>query len=537
MLKSFFVVAVLLVNIIMGLPVQNVRAATGGVVIYQVFSGVKDFKEEFIALYNNSNAEVDISDWCLTNKSAEVFACFAADADTEIVIGAREFFTIGSESLDTVHLDVHLNISDAITGTSDTITLTEPLGETKVTVDSVSWTESLDFKTGNAFERKHQAGVMQDTNLPDDFVKVTNGVPVQNIDLCLNLSGTQNFQPAGTIIDSAGNCIEPPVDVCTNLPDVQLTVPAGYISTGNECSLDVLPLQITELLPNATGADTGREYIELYNPTDRIADLSLYTLYVGLNNEKSYQFPAGSFIGAGEYKTFYDNHIGFTLTNTTGRVALMGIDDTPISQTEPYADAADDYAWANISGAWQYTNQPTPGAVNLLSLEEHEEPGMGNAPAPCPEGKYRNPLTNRCRNIETDASVIAACDADEYRNPETNRCRKITTASSLTPCKDGQYRSEETNRCRSIETASAQLVPCKEGQERSPETNRCRKAESSTVPKAGYAVQSVQDGAASFIGWWALGGVGVLALGYAGWEWRYEIVAAYRRALSMFNRR
>lgn len=531
MLKSFFVVAVLLVNMIASAP--QVNAATNSIVIYQVFSGVyENVDEEFIALYNNSSVEVDISNWCLTNKSNAVLSCFSADADSEIVIAPENFFTVGSLSLVGLQLDALLATDAKITGSNDIITLLDDEG---VSQDVVSWTSTLDKKI--SLQRKHQAGVMQDTNLPDDFVKVTNGVPVQNIDLCLNLSGTQNFQPAGTIIDSAGNCIEPPVDVCSNLPDVQLTVPAGYISTGNECSLDVLPLQITELLPNATGTDTGREYIELYNPTDRIADLSLYTLHVGLNNEKSYQFPAESFIGAGEYKTFYDSHIGFTLINTAGRVALMGIDGTPISQTEPYADAADDYAWANISGAWQYTNQPTPGAVNLLSLEDREEPGMGNAPAPCPEGKYRNPLTNRCRNIETDASVIATCDADEYRNPETNRCRKTTTASSLTPCKDGQYRSEETNRCRSIEAASAQLAPCKEGQERSLETNRCRKAESSTVPKAGYAVQSVQDGAASFIGWWALGGVGVLALGYAGWEWRYEIMAAYRRALSMFNRR
>lgn len=540
MLKLFFTVALLLANIVASIPVQTAHAVTGGVVIYQVFAGMKNqsgesnSSEEFVALYNNSDSEVDISNWCLTNKSAKEFACFTVDADNEIVVKPREFAVVGAASLESsAQLNVSLANANMIIGSNDTISL---LNATKQLIDAVSWTQNLE--TGAALQRKQVSpGVMQDSDVPEDFTKLVQPSLAQNIDLCSNIAGTQNFQPAGTIIDVAGNCVVPPVDVCVNLPDVQLAPPVGYIANGNECVLDVLPLQITELLPNAAGTDTGKEYIELYNPTDRVADLSFYTLYIGVNNDKAHSFPAGSIIEPGQYKTFYDSELGFTLTNTTGRAALTGMDNTPISQTEPYADAADDHAWANINGVWQYTNQPTPNAVNLLSVEEPEEPGMGNAPAPCPEGKYRNPLTNRCRNIESDASALASCDADEYRHPETNRCRKITTASSLAPCKDGQYRSEETNRCRNIEAASAQLAPCKEGQERNLDTNRCRKAEISTIPKAGYAVQAVKEGASSFIGWWALGGIGVLALGYAGWEWRYEVAAAFRRATALFTRR
>ena len=510
----------------------SAHAVSPNIVISQVQTGGVGngaATQEFVELFNNSTQDVEITGWCIkysavTDGSQSQLGCVVPPAqNVKMWLKAGGYISFTSTAFETA------------TGYKGDVTLTPGMaaggGHIRVLanaadqeVDKIGWGDAQSPETSAA-------------EVPDE------GKVLQRLGALSGLRDTDNnssdFKENELAIHSSGlyETEEMSNDVCSNLDGAQETVPLGYINQNGICVLDLLPLQITELLPNATGADTGREYIELYNPTDRTADLSLYTLHVGLNNEKSYQFPAGSFIGAGEYKTFYDSHVGFTLANTTGQVALAGIDGAPISQTEPYADADDDHAWANISGAWQYTNQPTPGEVNLLSLEEEEEPGMGNAPAPCPEGKYRNPLTNRCRNIETDASVIAACDADEYRNPETNRCRKIATASSLAPCKDGQYRSEETNRCRSIETASAQLVPCKEGQERSPETNRCRKAESSTVPKAGYAVQSVQDGAASFIGWWALGGVGVLALGYAGWEWRYEIMAAYRRALSMFNRR
>src|SRR5690606_15418215 len=150
-------------------------------------------------------------------------------------------------------------------------------------------------------------------------------------------------------------------------------------------------------------------------------------------------------------------------------------------------------------GVWVYTNRPTPGSANLPSIIVDIQNELGLAP--CPPGKYRNPLTNRCRNIVADASVLAACKDGQYRNPETNRCRKIE-ASTLKPCKDGQYRSEETNRCRNILGAST-LKPCKDNQYRSEETNRCRNLPgSSNMPEAAFAVKPVAESGTVFIGWW-----------------------------------
>lgn len=160
-------------------------------------------------------------------------------------------------------------------------------------------------------------------------------------------------------------------------------------------------------------------------------------------------------------------------------------------------------------------------------LDETATSGASGSSA-CGPGKYRHPLTNRCRNIESDAAVITNCEADQYRNPETGRCRKIATTASVTPCKEGQYRSEETNRCRNIVAAGSQ-APCAEGQERNPDTNRCRNVLAKSVPDAAFAVQPVQEGMRAFVGWWALGGIGVLAAGYAGWEWRREIGTTLRK--------
>ena len=53
---------------------------------------------------------------------------------------------------------------------------------------------------------------------------------------------------------------------------------------------------------------------------------------------------------------------------------------------------------------------------------------MTDANGVCPAGKYRNPLTGRCKKIETEKTK--ECAPGYERNPETKRCRKIKSANT-----------------------------------------------------------------------------------------------------------
>ncbi len=70
----------------------------------------------------------------------------------------------------------------------------------------------------------------------------------------------------------------------------------------------------------------------------------------------------------------------------------------------------------------------------------------------CPEGKYLNILTGRCKKIESDTTT--ACKEGYYRNPETGRCKKQEAEKQAAECADGYERNPETNRCRKIRTSS-----------------------------------------------------------------------------------
>ncbi|HUO61995.1 MAG TPA: lamin tail domain-containing protein, partial [Candidatus Bathyarchaeia archaeon] len=117
---------------------------------------------------------------------------------------------------------------------------------------------------------------------------------------------------------------------------------------GNSCKWDVPPLEITEILPNAIGSDTGNEFIEVHNNTNQMIDLSLYSVAVGINGDKVYGFPVGATIAPGEYRAFSDSLMKFTLVNTTSRVVLNGIDGSVQGDTGAYDSPADGESWALI---------------------------------------------------------------------------------------------------------------------------------------------------------------------------------------------
>ena len=127
---------------------------------------------------------------------------------------------------------------------------------------------------------------------------------------------------------------------------------------------------------------------------------------------------------------------------------------------------------------------------------------------------------------------LAVCRPGYYRHPVTGRCRSTRAIGKLTkPCATGQVRNPATGRCKKLATKTA-LKECPAGYQRNPQTRRCRKAVPSQAAQAGFAPIEAQQTAGATWAWWAVGGVGLLAAGFAGWQWRWEILQAIRRLKS-----
>lgn len=204
---------------------------------------------------------------------------------------------------------------------------------------------------------------------------------------------------------------------------------------------------LTEILANPEGADTaGGEFVEFYNSGNQTADLT--GCKIATDKDDSIELP-GFLLQPGEY---YALMLADKLLNGGGTVVFSGSDAV---QSISYVSLGDNESWALINNRWEVTNIPTPGAPNQPSATEPRVLGANTVLESCPPGKFRNPETNRCKNIASQASSLIPCDPGQERNPKTNRCRKIATAgSSLSPCQSGYERNPETNRCRKVTSLS-----------------------------------------------------------------------------------
>lgn len=338
--------------------------------------------------------------------------------------------------------------------------------------------------------------------------------------------------------------------------DFKTSTRAAYTSTFYEPPM-APTLQFLEIFPralacsSASSLPTCQPYVKVKNIGSDEIDLSEFRLRNGSLTARSSSYNTSTLTGKiapGAFLAITRDALGKSLAinNEDGATWLedaYGLytypnTDTPYANAELVAQMGRSWAYDMTNGMWRW-GSPSPYS------EQNEFPGpevpgkgaVGDELKPCRDDQYRSEETNRCRAIST-TSGLTPCKEGQYRSEETNRCRSIasTAASVLKPCGDDQFRNPSTNRCKKI-ASSEDPTDCGEGRERNPATNRCRNVTLSDVPAAAFAVEPIKDSATAFVGWWALGGVATLALGYAGWEWRREIAGVARRATTFLRSR
>lgn len=301
-----------------------------------------------------------------------------------------------------------------------------------------------------------------------------------------------------------------------------------FPSPGNVANQFAVPVEVnmceglvvSEIAANVASED---QFIEIMNTTDM--DLLLDGCVIQTNRSTTNNYVLSGNIAPKAVQAIYIKDTPLTLTKTTsGTVYLLSSDLKTEIDSASYADMAENTSLVLIDNTWLQTYAITPNAFNVW--QEF---------ALCEDGYVRNLETGYCNKIQV-TDVQTSCGDGKYRNPETNRCKTIETASSslLIPCASNQVRNPETNRCRSITTAST-LQPCAANQERNPTTNRCRTK--AAMVEADFPVEAVATSTEATLGWWAFGGVGLLALSYAGWEWRSEVGQFIKKAASFIPSR
>ena len=192
----------------------------------------------------------------------------------------------------------------------------------------------------------------------------------------------------------------------------------------------------------------------------------------------------------------------------------------------------------------------------------------------CPEGKFLNPKTNRCKNLQEisetstgktittydpetgEGTTVKICNEGYTLNVETNRCNKNkensdsspTVTSTVKTCPEGKFLNPKTNRCKNLETVTESstgktittydpntgeattVKVCNDGYDLDIETNRCKKHKENKgedyeleVPELGSKTKNSFVAVGSIIGIVAIGAAFII------FQFRHEIKKFFKR--------
>lgn len=244
--------------------------------------------------------------------------------------------------------------------------------------------------------------------------------------------------------------------------------------------------------------DAGEQFIEFYNGGEISVNLDGCMLrYKNKDYTLSGTVSAGGLVAIYPYREF-ELKLTKNPTNSNS-LELIDTDGSIVDKLIYYSGQKRGVAFAQFgydtggNEQWLQTYFPTPGEENNYQKFKT-----------CPAGKVINEETGNCVN-ETKISIeLEACPEGKYRNPLTNRCKSYA------------------------KTASTELKPCAEGYERNLATGRCRKVVNNDGAKYPLETETFEE-KSRFVATYAI--IGVVALGviYIIFQYRAEIAGVFKK--------
>lgn len=406
-----------------------------GIVFSEILANPADENTgEFVELYNQSDAPIDLAHWSLTDTGDQndILVDFVGEFDrgvSGLVVPANGFAIVVDHNyvgqynglLETrdperfiVITSDDQQLGNGLSNASDTLTLSN----SAEIISTVSWSSDAgEGQTWKALKlgEQQQTWVKSRSTLP-----LTPGAP-NNEEPTLTVTAMPSIGTAPFLVILTANAQDPeeqPVQILWDFGDLtsgtgssasHLYSSAGIftvtgtaidsegsqVTTTTEIMVsDELPtpsptpanvaLRVNEMLPDPDG-DDGTEFIELYNADSIAIDLAGYQVDDAPGGSAPYIL-AGATLAPHGYLVLTRATTNITLNNSGGEQArLLAPDGTEISHLafEGTAKSGQSWSWFETEAQW---TTPTAGAVNqkptppTASNEEDEENSLSLLP-------------------------------------------------------------------------------------------------------------------------------------------------------------
>ncbi|OGZ36420.1 MAG: hypothetical protein A2646_03180 [Candidatus Portnoybacteria bacterium RIFCSPHIGHO2_02_FULL_39_12] len=404
-------------------------AESDHLLIVEVQIAGQSSSNDFIKIYNPSDADLDISGYKLRKRTSTGSESSIRVFPEGSLIKAKDYF-LWANSSDGYAVSISANTESTATLAKDNSTAF--LNKDGNTIDAVAWgTNENPFIEGAAFsqnpvanqklERKQSAGLYEDTNnnsqdfylnppldgeappeqepeAPQEQPSNSSQSAVQNnppiaragedkialVGQEITFDGSLSSDPDNNSLTflwnfGQGETFEGAKATTTyQYPGeyvVSLEVSDGSLKNTDQILITIYPTRIlvSEFLANPIGKDEEGEWLEIYNPSDFWADLSNWQLDDEEGGSKPFVVPKNTFLKPKSYLVFSRDVTKIAFNNDTDEARVL-FPNGEISDRVKYQDNQEGLAGARKSEEIFWTEVLTPGSANFIYLSASENP-------------------------------------------------------------------------------------------------------------------------------------------------------------------
>lgn len=373
----------------------------------QTTGGTGYTTDEFVELYNPTEADINLAGWQLTKKTATGKEYVLVDNFGEKVIISHSFFLVAhptgysGKSQPDLYYTTTNSISD-----NNTVILYDAAGQA---VDKVGFGSTTDFEGEALANPSAQKSLERKAKLESTTETMAEG----SADYFLgNAEDTDNNKNDFISRDNPEpqNSQSEPEYLTFKMPDTpQAPTGNGETKTDEQKSEENIiysnKIIISEFFPNPVGSDDG-EFIELKNIGQENVDLTGWKLgdnsqrkfTIGQDNFKSTIIPASGFF-------VVSKEISKTsLNNTADSVKLYQPNDNLLAKVD-YKTCQEGQSYNLINDQWVWSDEVTPNKENILKIKNELPEAEANF---LKEAKVR-------QEISFDASESSDADSDKLQ--------------------------------------------------------------------------------------------------------------------------
>ena len=339
------------------------------VVISEVkISGPSGFStDEFVELYNPTDAPADITGWQLVKRTASGATYPLVDSFEALTIAAHGYALVAHPTgyVGSITPDARFTTTNSLSA-DNSLELVSPSG----IVDLVGWGKATHFEgavastpgSSKSIERKALPSSTS-ADLVDGGADVFrgNGEDTDHNDADFVSRDVPEPQSSTSELEFITAASPDPKPTNTNQPVV--ATPATPTPAAVQFAQPVPhTVALTEILPDPKGPDSAEEFIELVNTGDVAVDLTSWKLSDA--SKSSFTIPSGS-LAPGSWLVVKRAESGIALNNTGGESVTLTAPDGVVTSTVTWQGSAlEAQSYSFVEGAWVWTGKLTPGGAN-----------------------------------------------------------------------------------------------------------------------------------------------------------------------------